>query len=417
MATKNISIADLKKGMFIHKLDISWIKAPFLRHKRQINTDNDILLLKKSGVKNLVIDLSRSKITQDTAKKKVRKTQDLLAGLADEQVDTKNDQTKQAETPKQELKQELKVAKKLQGKISNLVKQLNASIKQGQPPSIEAISPIIDETRESLKRNDQALLTMLHLYRKNIKLSDHGFGVFSVVIPLAMRIGCSEEEINELGLAALLHDTGLSRLPMHLIGKHTKYTAAEKQLIQQHPDIVENVLKKSPDFSENLKKLVKQHHEVIDGSGYPYKLRKDSIYPLVEILQVADAYDEYIHGLNDKPGMLPANALKLIYQAAKKNKYSEAVVSELIHVMGIYPLTSAVQLSTGEKALVEEIDKEKPLFPRLRIIYSADGKPCKPGNFIDLASQDKNDNRSITKILEPLNKAEDPLGLLRITHV
>lgn len=73
MATKNISIADLKKGMFIHKLDISWIKAPFLRHKRQINTDNDILLLKKSGVKNLVIDLSRSKITQDTAKKESKK--------------------------------------------------------------------------------------------------------------------------------------------------------------------------------------------------------------------------------------------------------------------------------------------------------------------------------------------------------
>jgi hypothetical protein len=65
MATKKISINDLKKGIFVHDLDISWMQSPFLRHKRNITTAKDILLLKKIGVKNIVIDLSRSDKVED----------------------------------------------------------------------------------------------------------------------------------------------------------------------------------------------------------------------------------------------------------------------------------------------------------------------------------------------------------------
>ncbi|MCU7834755.1 MAG: DUF3391 domain-containing protein [gamma proteobacterium symbiont of Taylorina sp.] len=424
MATKKISIDDLKKGMFIHEIDISWIKSPFLRHRRKINTQNDILLLKKAGVKELVIDLSRSDIIQQkpvkkeaavTAKQESGQEKQTVQDSAIELSATTPDQSNIKKKIK--LKDELKVAKVLQGKISKLVNQLGASIQKGIPPSVKQITPILNETRESLQRNDQALLTMLHLYRQDIKLSDHGFGVFAVVLPLAMRMNCSEEEINELGLAALLHDTGWSRLPMHLLGKTTRYTPSELKLIRQHPAIVESVLNKSQEFSDHVKKLVKQHHELIDGSGYPDKLKKNSIYKLVEIFQVADFYDEHIHGLTDKPGMLPVNALKLLYQAAKKNRYNEFVVSELIHVMGIYPVTSAVQLNTGEKAIVEEIDKDNPLLPRLKIIYEADGQVCASDKFLNMAEQDSNNIRSITNVIEPLDEKEDPLGLLQVVNV
>ncbi len=60
---------------------------------------------------------------------------------------------------------------------------------------------------------------MLHLHRQDIKLSDHGFGVFAVVLPLAMRLGRSDQDISDLGLAALLYDTGWARLPIHLLGR------------------------------------------------------------------------------------------------------------------------------------------------------------------------------------------------------
>lgn len=420
MSIRKISISQLQPGMFIHELDIPWLQSPFLRHRRKINSLKDILLLKKAGVKELVIDLQRGADFQHGEESSVEEKNSVAAEneqfeITQEQGEQETDVHKPGLEKKAKLNEELKVARVLQGKISKLVNELGNLVKAGQPVSVKTINPLIDEAKESLTRNDQALLTMLHLHRQDIKLSDHGFGVFSVVLPLAMRLGYDEEDINNLGLAALLHDTGWARLPIHLLGKNKAYTEAELSLIQQHPDIVEQVLIKSHDVPDNVKKLVKQHHEMNDGSGYPFQLKKDQIIKMVSILQVADIYDEYIHGLTDKPGMLPVNALKLLYQSAKKGLFEEQIVSELIHVMGIYPLTSAVRLSSGEKALVVEIDKQKPLLPQVKIVYEKDGKRCLSERIVDLADYEQ-DHLRVTGVIEPLDKKEDPLGLLRVSY-
>ena len=432
MATRKINISQLREGMFIHELDISWLQSPFLRHRRKISTDNDIALLKKAGVKQLHIDLSRGHDVEENSQEAVQESHQAGHSVpventrtkeklpSDDSISLNSDAKTQNQTKtekaaeKTSLNEELKVAKVLQNKIGKLVNQLGSLVKEGRPISAQSITPIINESLESISRNDQALLTMLHLQRQDLKLSDHGFGVFAVILPLALKLGCTEEEVNELAMAALLHDTGWSRLPMHLIGKKKAYTSAELQLIKQHPSIVENVLNKSSDFPERVKILVRQHHERSDGSGFPDQLKKENIDKLTEILQVADLYDEYIHGLSDQPGMLPANALKKIYHAARKGQFSETVVSEMIHVMGIFPLTSAIELSNGEKALVIEIDKQKPLLPRVKIVYEANGQANKQEKIIDLANQNEGENIKIIKVIDPIDDKDDPLGLLRV---
>ncbi len=421
MCIRKISIDQLSPGMFIYELDIPWLQSPFLRHRRKINSEKDVLLLKKAGVKELFVDLQRgddlpSENTQAEPIKTEAETESAAAPESENKVSNSSSEQKTDEQEKILLNEELKVAKVLQGKIGKVVHQLGNLVKAGKPISVTTITPLIDEAKASLVRNDQALLTMLHLHRQDLKLSDHGFGVFAVVLPLAIRLQCTEEQINDLGLAALLHDTGWARLPVHLLGKNKAYTSAEQKLVQQHPEIVEKVLIKSADVPDNVKKLVKQHHELSDGSGYPKQLKNDQVLELVEILQVADFYDEHLHGLTDKPGMLPVNVLKQLYQSAKKGLFREAVVSELIHVMGIYPLTSAVKLNSGEKALVVEIDKQKPLLPQVKIIYEANGDRCMSERIVDLAQSDQ-DNLRVAGVIEPLDKKEDPFGLLKVTHV
>lgn len=433
MSTRKISISQLRKGMYIHELDISWMKSPFLRHRRKISAENDIALLKKAGVKQLYIDLSRGDDIQEGVQESVQESTPSAQTAAPSDTSPLKEACERSDSTscvkeqthftvkktveKAALNEELKVAKVLQGKISKLVNELGSLIKEGRPISAQSITPVINEALESISRNDQALLTMLHLQRQDLKLGDHAFGVFAVILPLALKLDCSEEEVNELGMAALLHDMGWSRLPMHLFAKKKAYTGAEMQLIRQHPLIVESVLNKCSDFPERVKILVRQHHERSDGRGFPQRLKKESIHKLTEILQVADVYDEYIHGLGDHPGMLPANALKKIYQAARNGLYSETVVGKMIHVMGIFPLTSAVELSNGEKALVVEIDKQKPLLPKVKIIYEADGQACKIEKIIDLVDQHDAENIRVVKVIDPLNEQADPLGLLRVVAV
>lgn len=431
MSTRKITISQLSNGMFIHELDIPWMKSPFLRHRRKIKSANDIALLKQAGVKELHIDLSRGADIPSNHKEPLNEhtskniSSDIKEPPAVDEVSPPSSseplidkQTSQNEAAQAvPLSEELKVAKVLQGKICQLVNQLSQLAKNGQPISAASISPIIQESVASITRNDQALLTLLHLHRQDIKLGDHAFGVFSLILPLAIKLNCSKEEINELGMAALLHDIGWARLPMHLLDKKKPYTSSEKQLTQQHISIAENVLKKCNELPGTVKTLIVQHHEFNDGSGYPKKLSKEKIHKLTQILQVTDAYDESIHGLMGQQGMLPASALKKLYRSAKKGLYSETIVGEMIHVMGIFPLTSAVELSSGEKALVIEIDKQKPLLPKVKIIYEADGQPCSSIKIIDLAAQNEDDNLKIIRVIDPIDRKCDPLGLLIVDSI
>lgn len=436
MKTRKLSISQLSIGMFIHELDIPWMQSPFLRHRRKIKSQNDIALLKKAGVKELYIDLSRSDIqsnpsdSQETPEKdhstanELEQTEPSTPLPEQQEVSSNSTDSPATRIPVDKcttntvpLNEELKVAKVLQGKICQVVNQLSNMVKNGQVISTDSINPVIEESIKSIGRNDQALLTLLHLHRQDLKLSDHAFGVFAVILPLAIKLECSEEEVNHLAMAALLHDLGWARLPMHLLDKKKPYTGAEKKLTEQHVSIVENVLGKCEHMPDTVKSLIFQHHEYNDGSGYPKKLTGEHIHKLTEILQVTDSYDELIHGLMGKTGMLPANALKKLYRAAQQGLYSETVVGKMIHVMGIFPLTSAVQLSSGEKALVIEIDKNKPLYPKVKIIYEADGQPCTTIKIIDLAGQDEADSVKIVKVIDPIDKKSDPLGLLLVDNI
>ncbi|MCN4143737.1 MAG: DUF3391 domain-containing protein [Thiohalomonas sp.] len=424
MSTRKIKISQLANGMFIHELDIPWMKSPFLRHRRKIKSANDIALLKQAGVKELHIDLSRGAdipsnhekpLNEHTSKnisfdsKEPPAVDEVSPSSSSEPlIDKQTSQNEAAQAVP--LSEELKVAKILQGKICQLAKN-------GRPISAASISPIIQESMASITRNDQALLTLLHLHRNDIKLGDHAFGVFSLILPLAIKLNCSKEEINELGMAALLHDIGWARLPMHLLDKKKPYSSSEKQLTRQHISIAENVLKKCNELPDTVKTLIVQHHEFNDGSGYPKKLTKEKIHKLTQILQVTDAYDESIHGLMGQQGMLPATALKKLYRSAKKGLYSETIVGEMIHVIGIFPLTSAVELSSGEKALVVEIDKQKPLLPKVKIIYEADGQPCSSIKIIDLAAQNEDDDLKIIRVIDPIDRKCDPLGLLIVDSI
>ncbi len=129
--TKKISIAQLKPGMFIHELDIPWLQSPFLHHRRKINSQKDILLLKKAGVKGLVIDLQRGDdVSSEDTPEQVQETEKNIPAVdktdEDKSVTVQSGQgeKKTASETKARLNEELKVARVLQGKISKMVNEL-----------------------------------------------------------------------------------------------------------------------------------------------------------------------------------------------------------------------------------------------------------------------------------------------------
>ncbi len=407
---KEISINELQVGMFIVKMDISWIKSPFLLHRRAIKSENDIILFEKSGVKVLTIDLDKSQILSEN-----KSEQEAAQSESHEFQNPMTDKLKTDALKEVPLNKELNNAIQFKEQACEAFNEINDLVKNNQPIPVRKLEPLIDETISSLLRNNQALLTLMHLKRSEEKLFSHSFGVMSLALTFAINEGVNKEDLKTLGLAALLHDIGWAQLPLNLFGKAKKYTDNEFKVVRQHQKIANIIVSKSDTISSAVKQLMMQHHERIDGSGYPDNLRDKQIDPLARILILSDYYDESVHGLLDRPGLIPSEALRLLYKEAVHNKQDKEQVELLIKLLGIYPLTSAIELTSGEKGLVVEVNREKPFVPVVKIIYTAEGNALANPLIIDLEKDDK--NRQIKGLVDFLSNKADPQNLLVVGEV
>jgi len=421
MAIKTISIKELKVGMYLCEIDISWIHSPFLRHKFVIRTNKEIALLKEAGVKKLKIDNEQGIDVEEVEKKEqpdaiennhsVNKTpaESQVTEVAEEKSDSK-----EIPATTTSLKQELEFAQVLKEKANETFQSLNHAVANNQPFETSELVPVIDDTISSLMRNNQALLTMMHLKRYDKELFTHSFSVMTMSLSLAMAMQYSQDDLHNLGIASLMHDLGWARLPLHLLGKSKPYTANESKVVQKHIPIVVAQLLKNPDINSEVIVMISQHHERCDGSGYPAAKKGPEIHPGAQLLGLIDHYDEIIHGLLDSPGMVPSLALKTLFIETQKGKFERHLVQRLISLLGIYPVTSAVLLNSGEKAVVTEVNEGQPLNPVVKIFYDSKGRALVHPKMIDLMEDPE--QRKIKNPLDLADKKSDPLQLLAITN-
>lgn len=410
--TTEIPIDALATGMTVVKLDISWLNSPFLSHTRKIKDERDIQALKDAGVKRLIIDLDRSPAPSPEFDERLSGATDERGQQADEQPPpmAKPAPIAAAGAPAT-LQEELKTARNLRNQVKNAVQEIQKKLELDTPVRLDELTPLVDATLASLERNNQALLSLAHLSRKAQKLADHAFGTFCLALNLARLQQLASEEREALGVAALLHDMGWTQLPLQLMGKRSTYTALEQRLVQQHVTLAAKLLAQS-DLPQLVLRVIAEHQERADGSGYPKGLKREALHPLSLLLGVVDEYEERVHQLQDSPGMVPTNALRALYKDADKGRFDVAGVAAFISMLGIYPVMSAVQLNTGELALIRELHAEAPLNPTIQIHYRAVGKPLAEPLWVDLRDAQESNGRQIDTAVDPRDPAVDPLRRL-----
>lgn len=391
-----IAIEQLAVGMYITDMDISWIDSPFVRHNRLIKSEKDIQKLRDAGVKYLLIDIKKgNKPNSDHPSEQNKKTLDK----------PKEDQNLSSPSS---MNQELKVALSIRNKVRDVITDIHNQISNNNPVPIDDVTPLVDVTIESLSRNNQALMSLVHLTRTAEKIADHCFSTFCLVLNIAMERKLDKEQTVILGLAALLHDAGWARLPINLMGKRLAYTKTEKKLLAEHPQIGLNIVSEK-NLSETCARIIREHHERLDGSGYPKGLTADQLHPLTMYLAVADHYDECVHQLQDRPGMLPNNALRELYIQAEKGIFDVDAVAAMISMLGIYPVTTAVKLNTGESGVVYEVNSKSQLLPTIIIYYDNKKRALQKPITINLSQQsDMDTKRTIESILDPNSAKDDP---------
>ncbi|MCM8789654.1 MAG: HD domain-containing protein [Candidatus Omnitrophica bacterium] len=211
--------------------------------------------------------------------------------------------------------------------------------------------------------------------------------LLSILIGKALNY--SDQELLELGFAALMHDLGMFAIE-GLIYSGETFNQEHRQMLQQHPVSGLHILDQFIKVTENIEKAVIQEHEREDGSGYPEGINGKNIHEFAKIIAIADCFESLTHFRPYRKCVLPVDALQSILQLSK-SQFDRIMANGMINALSLYPPGTCVRLADGEIGIVTKVNPGSPLSPSVAVYYDRHGRECRGEiQTIDLLEDDEN---------------------------
>mgnify|MGYP001594029615 FL=1 len=235
---------------------------------------------------------------------------------------------------------------------------------------VELIAKVIDTPSaiESLYRKA--------IYRKEFKYDSnvHGINVAIFAIKIGEGLGYKRDQLVELGIAALIHDIGMCKIPDEVVNKEGVLTNEQYALIKKHPqfgyDIIFNALGEKYKW---LAEVVSQEQEREGGQGYPRGLLGNEIHEYAKVIGMVDVYEALSHPRPQRKRFLPYEATKVIVNSSK-NMFPQKLIRALLTKLSCFPTGSYVVLNSKAIGRVVETNEASPLRPIIEMLYDSMGK-------------------------------------------
>lgn len=238
-----------------------------------------------------------------------------------------------------------------------------------------------DKIITDILENDKLVEQIFDIQERSADIYEHCVSVCTIAVLVAIKKNIPREEIHDLGVACLFHDIGLRYLEFDCSNVTiSELNYANKSDYYKHPEYAYENLKEEQWISERSRKMILNHHERKDGSGFPSQIT--NVDTLTQILQVCDTFDEMICGIACKRAR--------VYEAveymkfAKGTLFDEDIVTLLLDFTAVYPSGTVVFINTGEMCVVVRQNKQFPERPVLRIVKDAAGNAVKEENLLNL---------------------------------
>jgi len=236
---------------------------------------------------------------------------------------------------------------------------------------LSAVSEILDSMVESIGRVPDALMWLAKLKQTDDYSYNHALHVSITLMAFANFLALSKKQIKEIGLAGLLQDVGKVKLSADVLLKEGKLSREEYEYAKRHVDESLKILEKTPNIPSPVLSMIAQHHERFDGSGYPNQLRENQITLASQIAGLIDTYCAITSHKAYAKGVFHQEALDKIHQLSGQ-QFSNELVDQLVQFMGMYPVSSLVELNTGEVGVVIQQNQVRRLLPRLMLLLGPD---------------------------------------------
>lgn len=254
-------------------------------------------------------------------------------------------------------------------------REIFEALAKNQEIDLSNVNESLDSMVDSIERNPDALIWLAKLKQTDNYAYNHALNVSIMLMALASFMAMPKKQVKDLGLAGLLQDIGKAKIPQEILNKAEAITTEEFELLKQHVDyslkMLEVTDKSAGSISGTVILTISQHHERIDGSGYPYKLSDKQISLTGQMAGLIDTYCALTTNKVYAKGVHNQTALETIH-ALRDTKFRGALIDQLVQFLGIYPVSTLVELNTGEVAVVIQQNSVRRMLPRIMILLNPD---------------------------------------------
>ena len=399
---KTLSIDELEVGMFVHDIKLKNNQHK-VKNQGKVNSPRTIALLKKQGAISVVIKLDSNKadlensftpakapLSKAELDKKFSATMQSANGSTNthsNDTPTKDSSTKKDDsTNETTLSQEFSQSCEIYDQATESVKALFSQASSGQKLTTDQVLILADEITESVFRNEYAITILTRIRQQSNYQWEHAINTAILICGFGLYLGFKKSIVKQITLGALFHDIGLARVPQAILEKPSTLTENEMSVVKKHISWGLEIGKRDNILNNVIIDMMVNHHERLDGSGYPRGLDESKLSKLAKMTAIVDVYDAMTGDRSYQKGISPMAAMR--HLLSNKDKFDQELVQQFIKYTGVYPVGSLVELSNEKLAIVTEGNRKEPLKPKLKMVYSTKLNGLITPKSYDLQEQD-----------------------------
>jgi len=392
--TPAITPEQLQVGMYVH-LDMKWFDHPFAFSHFKISNQEQIKTIRSLGLKalryspelsNPDIQLSAivAALPAEAAEAVVVPAEPSAAMLAKRAMMAQM----------QQRREDAERIEKAFVNTAQTVRDIEKNLYSHPAETLQAANKLVQSIADSILSAPELAIQVMGDKLGGEELYFHSLNVTMLSMMMARDMKLPVEVVAVLGVGALLHDIGRKEVPDKILLKTEPLSPAEQHFFELHPVYGVETAKKMR-LAPAALAIIAQHHEFSDGSGYPSRLKGDTINLLARMVVIANYYDELCNPLQIANALTPHESLSLMF-AKLRSKFDPKLLSAFIRCLGVYPPGTIVQLSNGFIGMVSTVNTAHPMKPVV-VVYDAD-VPKQEAILLDM---DRQTDLSIGKAIRP----------------